>query len=399
MTIFRVLFFSFVLINIFSLLETPQKQLFYILKLVSFVVIFAYMAMIVFSKKRKHLNVTKNNKLALVGVLVWFLLMLPSFFVNNPNLSGGLLIISYILLGYLSFRVFGSLYSKKEDFLKYNKMWLVPLFIGLTIAVVASFVGLGDKYYISNDGRVRYIFSFTNPNALGSVSFIIILIYLKLFTFKKLKWFGFPSVFLIIPIIIILFLTDSRTPFYATIIWLLIYSLYNLSIKYLHPYLRLFFYSMLSILLFLVSIAGISRFNFETVDKLLSLRLTNWNLVLETFYGSDWLIGKGLDVVAQDLVSVTNRNITFDNSYFSVFVQSGIIGTIGLFIFLIIIFVSINRIKDQQLKKISTATLISWLAYSFFEGALFSTGNITSIYIWTSLGILMGIHHQKSASE
>jgi hypothetical protein len=391
MKLLRILFFFFILINIFSLLEIPQKQLFYILKLVFFVMIFTFVAIRLSFKKSKHKMITNNNKLAFKGVIIWCVFMLPSYFINIPTINSNLLLVSFILLGYLSFKMLGSIHNNEENFIKYLIMWLVPLLVGLTIAILASFMGYGDKYYISNEGRVRYIFSFTNPNALASISFIIILICLKLFSFKKLKWFGFPSIFLIIPVIIILLLTDSRTPLYATIIWLFVYSFNNFSIKYLHLYLRMFFYSVSCIILFFVSILVIRSFNYDKVDKLLSLRLTNWQLVLDSFNGTDWLIGKGLDVVAKDLVYLTNRNITFDNSYFSMFVQSGIFGYIGLSIFLILIFVSINRISDFHLKKIATATLLSWFVFSFFESSLFSTGNITSVYIWTSIGILMGI--------
>lgn len=386
---FKLLFFVFVWINIVFLFEIPQKQLFYNLKLISFVLIVLYMILIRSKTKIHTPSINTSNKLVFIAVLIWCFFMLPSL-LSFLTVGASFLLFSFILLGYFAFILIGSKFNNVENYMKFNKIWLFPIISALILAIILSLVGYTDKYYISNEGRLRYTFSFSNPNALGSLCYIVILVYLKLIILKNVKWYSATSIIMLSLIGFILSLTDSRTPFYTILIFLLSYLILK-SAKKVQLNLRITYYCFLSILFFLLSVIVVNNFNYNTVDELLSSRLANWSLLLNTFSGSDWFVGKGLGIVAEDLIILQTRSITFDNFFFSIFVQSGYLGIIGLLVFIVVLLIRINKIKDTKLKNIAIASTVSWLAFAFFETAFFSVGNLVSIYIWTDLGIILAI--------
>lgn len=129
-------------------------------------------------------------------------------------------------------------------------------------------------------------------------------------------------------------------------------------------------------------------FDFNLIDTITSNRFSFWGILVSNLNGIEWLIGKGAGLTATELIRSLNR-ITYDNSFLSTLMQHGILGLFGMFLLIFSSIKQIVKINNLKLKKIAIATLMSWLAFSLFESSFYSTGNLTSIYIWSELGILI----------
>lgn len=385
-SMFKLLIFIFGIVNLFSFIDLPQRTIFYNMKLVLLVVI----AILLTKVNNSNQLVNKSNKELFIITIIWALLTTPSLFFAGGAAKSFLLIFSFLLLGYFAFIALPNKFHSIEDYTQINKVWFLSISVGLVIAIGLSYTGITRQFYINpQDLRMRYTFSFTNPNFLGSFCYIGLLILLKSIFIKKLKWYGLFSVAIALGILLyMILLSDSRTPLYAIIIWITIFGFLNI-VRNIQ--LRIIFFCFITpLIILLVLFLGI---DFDYLDTLLSYRITNWTALISSLSDSEWFFGKGIGLNATDL-NVTSGQISYDNSYISTLMQSGILGITGMLLLIIFMFKSIFSIDNNRYKNIALSSFISWLIYSMLESSLFSTGNLASIYVWSDLGILITINKQ-----
>lgn len=386
-SIFYILLSALIISNLFSFLETPKSGIFYTFKLIFLIMTTAYLT-VVFNIKKNSIILTKGN--LFIIVFIWTTLLIPSVYGSGSFISGIIFIFSFLLLGYFCFIAFPNNINSMKEYFKINYVWLLTLFGGLVFAIGLSYIGYSKMYYISVDGRLRYLFSFSNSNFLGSFAYVGCIIGIKLIFLKAYNKYHkiiylLITIFILIFMLALLILSDSRTPFYALIIYIATYILLNVKFK-INPYIKVFIGCLLCCIVILI-IPQID-FDFNLIDTITSNRFSFWGILVSNLNGIEWLIGKGAGLTATELIRSLNR-ITYDNSFLSTLMQHGILGLFGMFLLIFSSIKQIVKINNLKLKKIAIATLMSWLAFSLFESSFYSTGNLTSIYIWSELGILI----------
>jgi len=388
-TLFFTLLFLFGLINLFSFITIPQREIFYTLKLISFILLI--IVLIVPTSDSKKIFY-KSNLSIIITMYIWSLVLTVSLFLSSNNLFDGLIIIiGYILLGFFAFISLPNRYNTAKDYFNINTTWFLSIAIGLLIAIGLSFIGITERYYIDPQYfRLRYTFSFINANFLGMFCYILIMILLKDVVLKEFKHKKtFIKLLLIGLILYILMLSDSRTPLYALVIWCGVFT-FLMFTKITRLRIMFYWFLLVGTILFLINIS----FNLEIIDQLLSFRLTNWIDLIQRMNRLEWIFGKGIGTLATDLGVGT-----YDNSYISFFVQTGLLGCSALLLLILTIWIKILEIENYKHKTIALATFYSWMAYSLFESAFFSIGNLASIYVWSDLGLLIAIENSKKKDD
>ncbi|MFD1927546.1 O-antigen ligase family protein [Sporosarcina siberiensis] len=367
------------IINIFSFIQTPYISIFYSLKLISFVAVTLLLLITGLKSKNK---IDSPNFIVTFTMLIWLFMLMPSMFIiNGSELNGFSLFISYALLGIFSFLLIPININRFDLYLKLSKVWISVLGFSILISVVLSLIGFTEKYYIDpSTSRIRYVFSFINPNSLGLFCYIILIIILTRYLINKTDLKSmFKYIIMLIPFMYILILSDSRTAMYSLFVWVGVYTLLFISRNQTFNII-----TFTSVIVIVLIILGNTNVDTDNLDVLLSNRISNWMTLINSLQGTELFFGNGIGILAADL-----GVITFDNSYISFFIKSGLFGIVGMCIFIIVLFVQISKINNYKLKSIAFATFSSWLVYCLFESAFFSLGNLASVIIWCELGLLI----------
>lgn len=377
----NILFYTYICIGFLSYMSIPYLNLFYNGKLIVFIILFS-MFIILNPKINKKLNI---NKVIILLLILWLLFMFCSIFVNFKGYNG--IFYAFSLIMVISFSIL--LYPKfsNNNFYSFvasiTKIW----FIILTFSLAYSLLGFTTFKYIDPVSlRIRYTFGFSNANYLGMFSFLGAMLSGILFYFYKKKLYL--ALFLISFVLIVL--SDSRTALYSVISAMLIFLSFRVIRR---PSIQIFL--TLSLFVIIITISNLNIFPYHTIDKILSNRLTNWVNLFNSMNFIELIVGKGPGIKAEDIIAGT----TFDNSFLSLFVQTGILGFITLLIILALIFIKLTWINDPMMKKIAISIFLTWLLYSFFESSLISISNPISVIIWVIIGIASTSAQSYSPSQ
>lgn len=223
---------------------------------------------------------------------------------------------------------------------------LIATIIPLAVVVFLLFVGRLDSHLIVIDGRVRITLGFNNPNRAGVAFFsaaVLLFLYLRLNGAPLLK-----SVVCSIPLMVPVYLVDSRTALYAFLIFVCISKLEWSKLQRVIVPAAIVVFSLFSYFI-------ASQYDNTTLNELLSLR----PLLYHNFIASvDW---------QAILLGSSFQNALVDNSYIV------IIYTIGAPLFLIslvIVSVRCSRIENR----VTVGFLLTLLLFGITESILIRTG-------------------------
>lgn len=324
----------------------------------------------------------------------WVLLSTPSFFAAASFREGILINVSYIVLGTVAFLLLPvySTSTQRESIepysVRFNRLFFWAFFSIIVLGVALSFSRSPLFIVYPGTGRIRYFASFVNPNYLGLFSFVGIVIATKLSLagHKKYLWAT-------LPLGILLYLSDSRTSFAATLIVYAVFSFLLLTDRVLKRY-RLVVYGLTttaitlgSVVLMMYVLTGANGLSFDQLDILLSGRWRMWADALQPMSGHYWLIGQGIGNAGQDLRLSTSNS--FENYYLAQYVQTGLLGFLGLLLLIIAVLRACLRIEVRTVRYYTLAVIIGWISVSMVESQFFTTGNPASVYIWCELGVLL----------
>jgi O-antigen ligase len=364
--------------NIFSLtrLYGIQQEL-YVGKYVS-IMLLGILLFFAFICKKKTLGIKSSIKCISLTFALWIFFMLISIFDAPSPLSGILVIVSYSLLFLLSFFLLPS-HLNKEYYIRYNKIFWGSLLVALVISVILGFKDPASAYIFED--RFRYQAFFSNPNSLGMFSLLGILASLQVYAQNRQRRF----IIAVLPVLFLLYLSNSRASILAAgVAILMIAFLFLLGRS--NPRTKMLLgastFAALGSLIFLGFLV-VSLVPEDTINKLTSSRLLIWSQALGSLEDIQLFFGQGIG--KEGLGS-----LTFDNYYINIFVQTGLFGLSAFVAFIMSVlhglWRQLKQTPDDNSLRISIAFLVALIVYSLFENALFSFGNILSLYIWMNIG-------------
>jgi len=376
-----LLILSALLLTIFSILsfysDFVGNMFIYIMKYFTF----ALFMLSTFLSVRHRLKGTKYNHL-----IFMFLLFFGSF-LNLMNSNGKGLISStlYIVvaLGIAFSTIFFFRKLSEEEYLKILWVFFGVIFIFvICTSLFQSFTSAG--YYVQA-GRLRFNGLFHNSNELARFALLGIFISLRILNIYKNKFIKFILLVMIVSSFYVIHISDSRA---ALLIGLSAVLLYMLSSLYLKMN-KLFFTCIILLCISLLVAFGVpfavdylNNANLDSLNELSSGRIDNWVRVLDTSNLLALLFGSG--AVREGLAATA----IITNGYIELIQYFGLL---GLFVWLIFIFIMFLKKIRSSLKEPSLSTLqgigiiFLFLIYYLLEGGMVSIGNIVSIYFWVEL--------------
>jgi len=368
-----------VLANIFSQtrLYGVQHEL-YIGKFIVVILLTAFLSSII-STQRETLRVEPAVKGIFWAFTIWIFFTLASLFNGLYPVSGALVLISYAILFLLVFILIPNGINSKTDYLQYNKVFLWSVLLSLVFSII---LGIKDpaSFYIVGE-RIRYQAFFQNPNYLGMVSLLGILSSFQVYAVTQRRKY----LVVIIPLLFLLYLSDSRTSMMAAGIAVL--AMAYLSLRARGKYrtkmlLGATAFSTLGALLLFGSLA-VYLISPEAINRLTSARLLYWSRAVGNLGGIKLFFGEGVGKAG-------GGSLSFDSYYVNTLVQTGLLGLSALAVFIMTVFYwlwrQLKRMPNDIALWASIASLLALVVYSVFESALFSIGNILSIYVWMNIG-------------
>ncbi|KPJ56230.1 hypothetical protein AMJ49_05370 [Parcubacteria bacterium DG_74_2] len=387
------MFGLFIVVNIFSFTRPFSEggQL-YFGKFFLIGLIFVLTAVGILTK-RKKIWVAKDTRSIFLFFGVWILFMMISLFHGSYPVSGGLLVFSYVILFLLAFVILPNYIDEKYKWLGYKKTFFWFVFIAIIISVLWGFSNPDSWYTVE-----KYQSLFINPNFLGFFGFfgVIVSTATSLLSQKRRYLFFIPLYLAII------YFCGSRASLFGVAIFGIVLFCLWLYQKIKVREEKMFFNILIFILLlsfFLGSVFMVYTYweHFydpaHGINKFFSLRLFYWTQALSDLNSYDWFLGQGMGKEGFGTVS-------YDNFYFNILIQTGILGLLALIVFLLTVFYYLfrifNSLNENYLRRataISLAMFVAMCTCSLFESWLFSLGNLGSIYLWTNLGLCL--NHMK----
>ena len=338
-------------------------------KLISIIFFLLSFTMVIFSTEALIYEIQ-------IKTIVRVIILTPGIFIliNHLRLpkSKAYLILSFVLLSSLSIingidslvNIFDFLViiyivllikiSNDIDLFYKSTLWGVAL--GVVTVLLLTWIGiLENKFYLDQLGRARFYFGFQNPNYLSLYVYSFSMFLFLLNKNKKALFFS------LLIMIFTFFFTRSRTPFYAFLIFVLLYIFFkgrNLKLKRMGTLYMFVLFFMLYIFL------SINFQAFPNLNVLTSWRLQFTNEFIFDLSSREFLLG-GYE-----------GRITLDNSFLSFLKNFGILFLLQLF------FVIFFSNKNKQFDYRESAFLITMLIFGIFESVLVSPGIPVSILFW-----------------
>lgn len=379
----KVLLVALVLTNIFSQFRIYEMQsTLYIGKFVIVVILGAFLLSIIIVQ-RQTLWIKSSIRGISLSFITWIFFMIISMFNTSYSVSGALLIMSYIFLFLLAFFLIPNYLNNETNYLTYNKLFWWSVMGSLMLSVV---LGIKDPVSFSIIGnRIRYRAFFMNPNSLGIISVLGTFISIQMYAITNQKKY----LVVIAPLLGIVYFSDSRAAMIAIAVALLMmaYITFRKRCKGTTRILLDIIIFMALVLLLVLGSIFMHSFTGDTIiDKVTSYRLFKWTQAIKSLENFEWLFGQGLGKVG-------GGSLGFDNYYITILMQTGLLGLLSFIVFLLsIVFFfgrKLNCKPHDNGLQISFFYLVAIMVHSTFESALFSLGNILSIYLWTNIGYQM----------
>jgi O-antigen ligase len=376
--ILKLMLIALIFVNIFSLtrLDDIQKELYFgkyiIILLLSAILFFVTIL------KKKHLKLQPQIQFICITFAMWIFFMMTSLFDAPSPLSGILVILSYFVLAFLSFILIPSQLND-DIYLRYNRLFWASLVLAFMLSIILC-INDPNNFHTVGD-RIRYQAFFANPNSLGMVSLLGVLSSAQVYAISQQRRY----ILTVLPALFLLYLSNSRASMLAAgvaILMMVFLSLLGRCRSRTKMLLKVSVYMALGTMIFLGFIAAYLAPE-GTLNDLASQRLSIWSSVLGSSNDIQWLFGQGIG--KEGLGS-----LSFDSFYVNTLVQTGLSGLSAFVVFIISVlyglFHQLKKKSDDIVLQVSIASLVACLIYSFFESALFSLGNILSIYIWANIG-------------
>lgn len=294
--------------------------------------------------------------------------------------------ISYVLFIWIFFFYY-QLYPYKKKMFALRKLYLL-LYIFLVVSVGLSLTN-PESLYTNIGERFRFSFGFINTNRLASLLFIIInLGWLVSNQFIKKSTRIFALLSLLLPVVLLI-LTDSRTPLLLILIEIILFMLAKFKLLTSKGFILSILLWLVSLITFLFLIKFKNYTLFEEVNNLTSGRLYIWKNILENLNGSEFYWGLSSELTSQYILQYYNslyqNTISIDNFYINILFNYGIISLLLFMIFIMFLALLVSRFTSRFHKVKIFILLFVILIYSFMEGFLISVNNITSIIFWLCL--------------
>lgn len=389
----KILLGILIIFNILSFGRFEYTPIFYNLKFIfTLLLLFLILGNLIIRKEILYFS-----KKIFFLFYTWLLIMSMSLIFSFNFYESFPIFVSYILLFILALILLPHYMNLNENnFLSILKVFYWAFLIALLIIIVFG-LNDGGSYYEIGD-RARYQSYFINPNFLGLFSFGGILCSMSVYLSTKNRNF----LVVILFYTFLIYLSDSRTPLYLTIIIIILIISFK-CLKFIKDYIKKPYFILLikifKLIVFSILIlttiqicVNINSYK-EMTNNLISNRLFFWTLYLGELNWNTWLFGKGLGFEIS--------GITFDNYYIKTIVETGIFSFSILIIILSkILYLFYKRISlNGQFNIFSFYTftlIISIYIYSLFENILFTLGNSVSIFFWTYVGYqLLQVQRKK----
>lgn len=367
----------FLLLSIISIIpfysDFQNDRLFYVLKYV-FLVLFLG---ITFFKTRKGVA---NQKVILFSVLLFFISFLNSFYIVE-NLGTRSLILSLgftVMFGLVG--IYSMFYFSKIPFNIFKQIIFI-FFIGVLVTV-----NIPNMLLINNpaafyffDGRFRFTGTFQNSNVMSRFALLGLFLVLRLWPLCKGRFTRFLFLVTAATSIYLIYLSDSRTSLIASFLAVGLISIVKI---YKSVPKRLFLgvtfiagavLIWLAYYYFTVALQPISSFN---LSELTSGRTDIWSSVFETST-SGLIFGVG-----------SVQQVGIHNGYIEIIKYYGMLGFIAWMTSLLFMLkrkVKFSFKNNSFSNMVGLGVVLIFLFYHMFEGALFSFGNLASIYLWLEI--------------
>lgn len=376
--ILKILLIMCVFANILS--QTRLYDIKQELYLAKFITIIAFGVLITFIiiLKGKVLRLPLSTKCICFTFLASIFFMVVSLFNTPYPLQGIFVIVSYCFLFSLSFLLLPN-YLNKDMYLKYNRLLWGAIMGALILSAILG-IKDPDSFYIIED-RIRYQCFFHNPVYLGTFSLLGILSSLQVYAISRKNRY----LISVLPVLFLLYLSNTRASMLAAgvtalmIAFLTLLTRCNLRTKVLLEASALVTIGGLIVL----GCIAIYLVPFETLNMFTSYRLSYWTHEVESLDNIQWLFGQGIGKTSLERLVV-------DNFYLIILLQTGLLGLSSFVLFIISVFYwlweQLKKMPDDIALQVSIASFVALIIHSFFESALFSLGNILSIYIWINVG-------------
>lgn len=345
---------------------------------IALIVIIGIISYLIDKKKMKEKN-TSFNKVSVILYYLMFITLTVTTLFSNYQINSLFKIISLFVLFIIVFFILPHIINK-IGLITHNFLLIYSILLGIGIAFLIS----PDGHIVSYGARVttfetRLKLFFYHPNILGSMCFIAIAFFQLNYVLRTKKISitnKLLHLFIIVMLIYILYLTNSRTPLYSLII-LQVIIFYR---KYLNTFYKKLTIYTLCIAAIPLYINQVLNMSYEELNILLSDRLYLWNQALnQLLFENKILTGVGSYLNSQldslDLVLI-------DNGYIYIMYQNGVVALIILLILSVNTLWSTFRIKvADKIKNYFLSLFTVYLFIGFFENSLFNISNLVCITI------------------
>lgn len=318
-----------------------------------------------------------------VAIQIWNLFLSLRNYEALENIYTSISYIIFIWLFFFYYQLYP--YEKKINALK--KLYIL-LIVFLLISVGVSFIS-PDSLYTAINERIRFNFGYINTNRLASLLFITINLGWIISKENNSKNFKlFLNLSLIFPLLLLI-LTDSRTPLLLLVLEIILILLVKIKILNFKFIYYLVFMWMFLIITFIFQVKYKDYVWLDNINSLTSGRIYIWQNVLSNLKETELLLGVSSENTYVNILryysSIFRDNISIDNFYISIVFNFGVISLALFIIFLLLLVFLINNFTMSSHKIKVLILYLTILIYAFMEGFLISVNNITSIIFWICL--------------
>ena len=311
----------------------------------------------------KGLGLSNGSKIYLILYVLGLIIASLKIFRIKMSTNEFITVLIIICLGVLDY-IFGSestilftglslFFLKNSNITNIIKMIFWGRIIGFALMILLPIMGIIDMntlpFYRNGETIIRYCFGYTHPN-LAHSSFVLITIMYTYLYFDKISLKNL-VLFEILNIVLYNF-TFSRTGFYICTLFLLLTLIMKKSKKAKDTVPKILNFVLITVLL--LSISSAFLYGKVPIINKIDLELT----------GRIRYINYIINNYTLPLIKITDySNVIFDNGYFDLFYNGGVLATIWF----IILQIKTNMfIKQKKLYKEGLVTLI-FLIYSITE--------------------------------
>lgn len=387
---FKILLVLFIAISIISFTRGfHDLRPVYFGKFIAIGAIIALSVLVVVA--RGKLIITEETKKICLFFWAWMFFMAISLFGAPYPVSGGVLVVSYILFFLLAFILLPN-YIGRGNSLEFKKIFLWSILITTGI-IVLNGLSDPDGWYVIWD-RVRYQSSFIKPNFFGAFCFLGALISLEIFTLKYSKKY----ILFTLPCLYMIYISDARAAFLGLMIFIVVLfglltyaKIKEVAEKHI---LKILVFSVIFFVIGAVAFFFADQWdNFydtsQTINQIFSRRPFYWVQELDNLSVHEWIFGQGIGIEGFGAR-------TIDNFYLDTLIQSGILALLALLAFIFAVYRALekklktaNNDYSRRMAAVNLAMFVSLAIYSLSESILFSLGHLVSVYIWISIGLFL----------